>query len=361
MGNFAYRNSDGRGNPNYSDIDSDDDGITDNIEGQSTGSYIVAADADADGDGLSDVYDLNINLFGGSGITPYDHDADGTPDYYDLDTDNDGAPDINEASRDFTLRPTNINVADADGDGLVDQYDILNISGLNSNVFRNVTNSNMGAQGSYNGPLPSGSNTKIVGIPTGVDRDWRASYILPLSITSLTGTLQNNTSQLTWTVHNEQDIDHYVVERSKNALSFDDVASVKSLNRPEQSYNYMDDVTGYETPIVYYRIRQVNRDGSIFYSKIISLKNETREALAIKVYPNPFSSIVMIQIFSLAKQTATAIIYDETGKEVMQKPLLLNAGNNECKITEAGRLLQGMYMLRVITKEHSYTEKLIKE
>ena len=46
------RNTDGIGNPDYLDIDSDDDGIPDNIEGMSTVGYALPTLTDADGDGL---------------------------------------------------------------------------------------------------------------------------------------------------------------------------------------------------------------------------------------------------------------------------------------------------------------------
>ena len=66
--------------PDYLDIDSDDDGIPDNIEGMSTAGYLLPGITDADGDGIVNTYD-NFVGFGGSGIMVYDHDGDGTPDY----------------------------------------------------------------------------------------------------------------------------------------------------------------------------------------------------------------------------------------------------------------------------------------
>lgn len=95
---ILLRDNDGDGLPNPYDIDSDNDGITDNVEGQPTCSEMQPTGIDADGDGLDDVYDSDVNpcVRKAPGITPYDKEGDGTPDIRDLDTDNDGAPDINE-------------------------------------------------------------------------------------------------------------------------------------------------------------------------------------------------------------------------------------------------------------------------
>ncbi len=359
---LGLRNTDGRGPANYLDIDSDDDGITDNIEAQATNGYILPDDLDTDLDGIADVYDISKTTFGGNGLTPYDHDGDGTPDYRDFDTDNDGALDINEASRLFNITIDNINQADTDGDGLLDEFDVLNITSLTAgNLYRNVTNSNFGTGGNYNGPVPSGSSVKMVGISSGIDRDWRASYILPLTITSFKGAIQTQVAHLTWVVSNGTDVDHYLVQRSSNALVFDDLESLKAINTAtQQVYRYPDDLSAYLAGMVYYRIVQVNKNGTVNVSKIIALKKEGAE-VSIKVYPNPVSDVLIVEIPSLTKQAATAIIYDATGKELMQKPLLINKGVNQFRFTEVSRLLQGFYTLRIITNTKTYIEKLVKE
>ncbi|CAM4283969.1 gliding motility-associated C-terminal domain-containing protein [Zobellia nedashkovskayae] len=103
-------NTDGSGEANFLDIDADDDGIPDNVEGQPTDAYIVPADAfDATG--------LDTNYPGG--INPADTDMDGIPDYLDDDSDADGVSDALEAGQGTMTDP----LADADGDGLNDAYD----------------------------------------------------------------------------------------------------------------------------------------------------------------------------------------------------------------------------------------------
>ncbi|MDO5656513.1 MAG: hypothetical protein Q4G27_10275 [Flavobacteriaceae bacterium] len=81
--------SDGDGIPDHLDLDSDNDGIPDNIEAQTTTGYIPPSGVDADGNGVDDIYDQNP-------ITPIDTDEDQIPDYLDLDSDNDGKSDLIE-------------------------------------------------------------------------------------------------------------------------------------------------------------------------------------------------------------------------------------------------------------------------
>ncbi|QOD60865.1 T9SS type A sorting domain-containing protein [Polaribacter haliotis] len=93
---------DGDGIANYLDLDSDNDGIPDNIEAQPTASYTAPTTfTDFDNDGLDDNYDGNIP--GGTSNSYFtlvntDSGSDAIPDYLDTDSDNDGTPDRVEAN-----------------------------------------------------------------------------------------------------------------------------------------------------------------------------------------------------------------------------------------------------------------------
>ena len=109
--------------PNYRDIDSDDDSIDDTHEGYGPGEYTtISVLLDNDGDGILNQYDVNS---GGESIDPHDYDSDGTPDYLDLDSDNDGALDIVEGnnvdnSGGADSSPSGV---DSDNNGLDDTFD----------------------------------------------------------------------------------------------------------------------------------------------------------------------------------------------------------------------------------------------
>ncbi len=133
---YPNDNADGDANPNFLDIDADNDGIVDNTEGLPTTAYIAPTGVDLDNDGIDDAYDANNSLFGsaGSGIIPNNQDGLDNPDYLDLDTDNDREPDVIEGhdtngdgvinGADAPIANTGVGGAlDADGDGLLDGFD----------------------------------------------------------------------------------------------------------------------------------------------------------------------------------------------------------------------------------------------
>lgn len=107
--------------PDYLDIDSDNDGIVDNIEGQPTTGYLAPLNADTDGDGIDDRYDADNS---GAAISLQDTDGDGANDYRDLDSDGDGVFDIIEGSDSDQNGARDFNgFGDTDGDGLTNPFD----------------------------------------------------------------------------------------------------------------------------------------------------------------------------------------------------------------------------------------------
>lgn len=121
---YSLSDSDGTGAPDFQELDSDGDTISDLVEG---GSDCVDADGDqlcdgpdADGDGIADDID-NMTGHGAMGQSaPTDTDSDSMPDYQDIDSDGDTISDADEAGDADLLTPP----VDTDGDGDPDFQDL---------------------------------------------------------------------------------------------------------------------------------------------------------------------------------------------------------------------------------------------
>ena len=144
---YVLPNTDANGNPNFLDIDADDDGIVDNIEAQPTNNYRTLS-------GI--VSEWGIDTAYPNGITPVDTENDMIPDYIDTNSDNDIRDDILEGwdtNSDGTAEITASN-SDADNDGLDDAFD-------NNDNLLNQTN------GQTPQSFPNADNTD------NPERDWR--------------------------------------------------------------------------------------------------------------------------------------------------------------------------------------------
>lgn len=154
-------NTDGAGGANHLDIDSDDDGITDNTEAQPTVGYLAPSNTDTDADGIDDSYDPDNS---GTFLAPVNTEGTGSVDYLDSDSDDDGVSDAiegHDSDGDGVAdagSPANTGVSgggtDTDGDGLLDGFD-------NNTASRDPTN----------GGLSPNDHPNYAG--GGVERDWR--------------------------------------------------------------------------------------------------------------------------------------------------------------------------------------------
>ncbi len=183
FGIIIPENMDGDGNENYLDIDSDNDGIVDNTEGQPTDGvfpltddYKAPLNIDADQDGIDSQYDLDdISFGGGFSFIPEDTDNDNIADLFDVDSDNHGESDFieaydldNDGVADFSITSS-----DSDSDGLLDVFD--------SSVSSDPTNG-----GTMPSDFPNLDN------PIDPERDWREILrTAPIAISDIENTLEN--------------------------------------------------------------------------------------------------------------------------------------------------------------------------
>ena len=358
--------NDNDGKPNPYDIDSDNDGITDNVEGQPTCNEKQPSGIDSDGDGLDDAYEVNLNSCNRSaaGIRPYDKDGDGNPDIYDLDTDNDGVPDVNEGSGISGNFVTNF--ADTDGDGLIDQFDVFNILTAVGNFTNNVTHSNMGPNGNFDGPMPSGSNAQLPqsapgDCSSGADRDWRNVFILPVNLVDFNGNLNNRITNLNWTSATENNLNNYTIERSTDGVNFAAIGKQKARGNSviNTSYAYADNVSSLSGQVVYYRLNMVDNSGTNKYSNILSFKLSGKASLNIGLYPNPAKTFVQLKINSIKDGMATIRIIDAFGRIMSAVNNPVTAGSNVVNLNNISRLAAGSYNVQVITDGQILNEKLV--
>ncbi len=346
--------------PDYLDIDSDDDGIPDNIEGQSTAGYLLPGITDTDGDGLVNTYD-NVVGFGGSGIYVYDHDGDGTPDYRDLDTDGDGQPDIIEGN-DFNLNAIaddNVTLTglDTDGDGLDNRFD-----SLNSVINIKGTSYRMGSGGTFAGdPAPGSRCTVTKKFPADGDRAWRfVGVVLPVQFLSFAGAMQNNNVNLNWKIIADKELDRFEIERSTNNSDYIKTVTVTQpvLLQVQQSFSATDDITNINSDILYYRLKVIGAAGEIKYSNILVVRKNKNDA-DIVVIPNPANNIVAINFNAVKDAEVSIWLIDNTSKNMLYQTQKVYKGYNNIQLADLHKYSNGIYELKIKLDEATIIKKLI--
>lgn len=359
-------NSDGVGRPNYLDIDSDGDGIPDNIEGQSTAGYRFPTYSDSDNDGLDNAYDLApfAATFGGAGILLYDRDGDTIPDYIDLDSDADGQPDIVEGHDwNFDGNANEVTTplgTDADGDGLDDRFDLIN-----STTNIRGTSLYMGTAGSMTGdPTPGTRATVQRTLASGgcaFERDWRCvSIVLPIAHLQLNAADNNNIVSLNWSIMSSLSLSLFEIERSTDNVTFQKIGTQAANIRLDQmeQFSNSDNISGINTAVIYYRIKVIAQNGQVKYSNVVAVRKGKMIA-PFTISPNPASDVASVRFYAEKETLVTISIKDITGKQVYLQKVKAMKGNNILPLTNLTKYSDGVYHVQLLIDNDVQSAKLI--
>ncbi|RZA01033.1 MAG: T9SS type A sorting domain-containing protein [Sphingobacteriaceae bacterium] len=363
---LSLLNSDAVGRPNYLDIDSDGDGIPDNIEGQSTAGYRFPTYTDTDNDGLDNAYDLapHAATFGGAGILLHDRDGDLIPDYIDLDSDSDGQPDIREGHDwnfdGIILEITTPLGTDADGDGLDDRFDLIN-----STTNLRGTSGYMGTSGSLSGDATPGTRATVQRtLATGgcpFERDWRCvSVVLPVTHFQLNAADNNNIVALNWGVISSLDLTVFEIERSADNINYEKIGTQPAdITHGElKQFNSSDNIATLNNELIYYRIKVTGKNGQVKYSNVVVIRRGKITTL-FSVTPNPASDVASVRFTAEKEVIVTISIKDFTGKLVhLQKAKALK-GNNVLPLNNLTKYSNGVYHVQLLIDNDVQAAKLI--
>ena len=179
---------------------------------------------------------------------------------------------------------------------------------------------------------------------------FKGNGALPLHLLNFTAQ-QCNTSNvcLNWSTVSEVNVDNIVVEKSADGNSFKSIAVIKALDR--SGTNYYSSVD--EQPFNgnnFYRLKTVDIDGHVTYSKIIVVKFDMQTD--IKVLPNPANNFITIYSSQAIQSVEIA---NEQG-QVLQKSM---AGGVLSKTIETSSFASGLYYVRIETSTGITVKKII--
>ena len=217
-----------------------------------------------------------------------------------------------------------------------------------------TTTNGIGGRDYSGGPTTAGSgggssNSGIVA---------SASSPLPIELVSFYGEVVPSMVQLHWVTATEINNDYFVIERSKDALTFSEVGTMKAKNTLITSMYQLNDTKPYKGTS-YYRLKQIDFDGTYTYSSIITI--EFNDEIVFFVYPNPKAQQQSL-IVSLDKDYGANInltIYDVTGKQVYVQ--LMDLRNKKEVVFDNLNLTSGIYVVRLNNDNLNATRKLIVE
>lgn len=184
---------------------------------------------------------------------------------------------------------------------------------------------------------------------------------LPVKFLSFFAIKNGDDAKLNWTVESDENNNFFEVERSTDGRVYRPLSKVaaKANGRSVNTYESADfALSKLGSNQVFYRIKQVDRDGQITFSNIRNL-NAVRRGTPVQLFPNPVKSITKLVIDADAPGKASITIRDMGGKLVQQINTLLVRGVNQQDLNVAS-LASGEYTVLVVGEGFNHTLKLNK-
>lgn len=151
---------------------------------------------------------------------------------------------------------------------------------------------------------------------------------LPIELVDFTGTTENCQHQLAWTTATERSNDYFSVEQSFDGLQFSQIGRVDGAGNSDQAIDYQFDLELLTSEPAYYRLRQVDEDGTYAFSDVIRLESDCGQPTAslVEVFPNPVTKALRINGMSSEQGKGKAVIYNGLGARVKTKEFDLPEG-----------------------------------
>lgn len=176
---------------------------------------------------------------------------------------------------------------------------------------------------------------------------------LPVEFVSFTGVALEEENMLSWTTASETNSQFFYVERSDDGVNFTTIGRKDGAGTTSMMHHYaFDDYSPIEGTN-YYRLRQVDYNGAMMYSNIITLDFHRGNMTVTNVKPNPTNGEVNFDFNSPVETTVHIVITDVTGRVVKDQMVATKAGTTQVytAIEESGA---GVYTMIVTEEKYAF-------
>jgi hypothetical protein len=187
---------------------------------------------------------------------------------------------------------------------------------------------------------------------------------LPVELLGFDAECRTHGVLIRWNTASEQNNDYFIIEKSDDAITFESIGKITGSGTTNilNSYSYIDHNTLTET--VYYRLAQVDYDGTATHYGPIAVAchaPESKEQAYLQVYPNPFTNKVTVVLHNVQEEsTALVELYDKMGKLLWSEKMQVSKENRMFTL-HLSHLSMSVYELRVTGESYKLNARIVKQ
>lgn len=194
---------------------------------------------------------------------------------------------------------------------------------------------------------------------TGIDS------VVPVELVSFTAATNGNTVMLEWKTSTEKNNSGFEIERKSGSGNWVKRGFVPGRGTTTEAgiYTFTDQTEGTESGTLYYRLKQIDYDGTFTYLQ--EVKTDISKPGSFNLhqnYPNPFNPITRIK-FEIPEMAAGSVhvtlkVYDALGREVdIPVNEVMTSGYYDINFS-AGTLASGIYYYQLKAGSYMQTRKM---
>lgn len=199
----------------------------------------------------------------------------------------------------------------------------------------------------------------IVVSPADFFKDWiLTDRLAPLPVELLRFEVECDGAEalIEWTTLSEINNDYFVVEKSYNAIDFFELTQIQGAGNSNVPINYSALDPDPSSDITYYRLKQVDFNGTTEYHKIASTTCSPKGFTVDQLVLN--NNTLGFNITAAYAEDVNVYFYDYRGRIVSSIQKHIGAGNNAIKISNL-EISTGIYMLSIIGEKNTFSTKLM--
>lgn len=173
---------------------------------------------------------------------------------------------------------------------------------------------------------------------------------LPVELTYFNAENLESSVLLNWTTNSEIENDRFEIQASRDGFIYQTIGEVQGQGNTAAvtTYSFADERV--KDGVTYYRLKQVDFDGTTAYSEVKVIDRGIAAGDAV-IYPNPATNYFSIS--NLPEGESTVEIYNMNGQLVKSEVVY---GFSTIKTTDLGR---GWYTVNIISETNTISQKLV--
>lgn len=182
------------------------------------------------------------------------------------------------------------------------------------------------------------------------------AFPVPLKLISFTGERSGGITYLKWITENEENVSHFEVQRSYDAMTYSTIGTISGRNRGQrEQYNLQDPIV--LQGLAYYRLRSVDIDGKYSYSRVIVVSDNDITSGSFVVI-NPVRTTLTILNRTGKEGQFDYSLYNMAGQQIIRGTTSMTASGGAVLPLPA-QIAKGLYILELKNADTKFNQKIL--